>query len=521
MGVGPMNSSKGIWFGNEAWPSGRSAGEFARDVFRLENCRTDKERALAFHRWMIRCMNRGPNFYQASGCGTYERCFNPDLLFTGWGSHECTGWGWIAAEALSAAGLKARRVVCHNNGHTIHEVFYKGDDGREAWHAFDPFGGWYAVNERGEVASCRELADNPQLVQSPLAGSSRPFGHVWERSSQAHRHRMESALEIEQPVRNERLSWELLPGMAISNLWRPADTAYALVTCDNSPPGERGREAPDGAHCTLPPYDHEGRLLYPEHEPYWRPYRWPATARPELPAGGKGPITPCRHDLVRWHGYGSLRWTPLSFGAAVAERAAHARFENGSLSPDGPNRWLEVWYRFRLPYPVSHLSIDTDVAGSGTVGLAISADGRETVAPLYWGPPKWMKLLNGKAEYLAGRASVQGLREFWLRIDMETRDVIRMNALRIMVGYQHNMHVQPRLLPGDNRLYLEAGEVAPGHGLRARWNYTTPEGEAEESLVLEVPGRSEKAVALGGFRPDEIVMRGVTLECLPLGGAAG
>ncbi|MDD4890511.1 MAG: hypothetical protein PHU85_11340, partial [Phycisphaerae bacterium] len=473
-------AATGIWFGNEAWPSGRSAGDFARDVFRIEGCTTDKQRAMAFYKWMIRCMNRGPNFYVAGGTGTYERCFNADLLFTGWGSHECTGWGWIGAEALCAAGLKARRVVCHNNGHTIYEVFYKGDDGVESWHAFDPFAGWYFVNRRGEVASCEELAADHSLAQSPLPGSAQPSGHIWERNSQAHRHRMESALVIDQPIRRERLAWDLLPGQSVSNLWRPADPAYALIACDNSPPGERGQAAPDGAHDTMPQYDHEGRLLYPEHEPYWRAYRWPASRRIE-PAPGEGVITASHHDLVRWHGCGSLRWKPLPFGQSAAARCANAKFENGSLAPTGPNHWAEVWYRFRLPYPISYLALDTDFSGTGTVGIAISADGGDSLASLYWGPPKWLRVLNGKADYLAGKPSVQGLREFWLRIDMESRDVVRMNALRIMVGYQHNMHVQPRLLPGENPLFLEAPELAAGRKLSCRWNYTTPTGEAEQS----------------------------------------
>ncbi len=505
-------SAKGVWFGNESWPSGRSAGDFARDVFRLEKCKTDKQRALAFYQWMIRCMNRGPNLYLPGGLGTYERCFNADLLLTGWGSHECTGWGWIAAEALCSAGLKARRVVCHNNGHTIYEVFYRDDDGREAWHAFDPFGGWYVLNGRGEVASCAELAEDPTLFQDPYPGGSMPCGHVWERSGQGHRHRMDTALQVDQPIRGDRLAWELLPGMAISNLWRPADPAYALITYDNAPPGERGRYAIEGSHCTIPQYDHEGRLLYPQHEPYWRAYRWPASTRTES-SPGQIPITASSRDLVRWHGYGSLRWKPLPFGEAVAARCRNATFENGILSTAGPNRWLEVWYRFVLPHPASHLCIDTDLIGSGTVGFALSPDGGDTLASLYWGPPKWMRLLNGKADYLAGKASVQGMRQFWLRIDMETRDVIRMNALRIMVGYHHNMHVQPRLLPGRNKLFLEADQLAAGCRLACRWNYTTPDGEQEQALDLAEPGRTEKTVTVPKLTPDQVVMRGVTVEC--------
>ena len=135
-------TAKNVWFGNENWPSGRSPGDFAREVFRIEGCKTDKEKAFAFYTWFQRCMLRGPNLYQASGAGTYARVFDALSIFA-WGSHECTGWGWVAAEALNAAGVKARRMVANANGHTFYEVWYKGDNGKEAWHAFDPFLGWY------------------------------------------------------------------------------------------------------------------------------------------------------------------------------------------------------------------------------------------------------------------------------------------------------------------------------------------------------------------------------------------
>src|SRR3990170_3359583 len=142
--------AKGVWFGNTAWPSGASPGAFARDVFRLEGCRTDREKALAFAQWLLRCMNRGPNL-KLPGLGGYIHSADPLLLFTSWGHNECTGWGWIAAEALQAAGLKARRAVAFNSGHTFYEVWYKGLDGEEGWHAFDPFIGWHFTNEKGEV----------------------------------------------------------------------------------------------------------------------------------------------------------------------------------------------------------------------------------------------------------------------------------------------------------------------------------------------------------------------------------
>ncbi|MGQ9661338.1 MAG: hypothetical protein ACUVWX_03255 [Kiritimatiellia bacterium] len=494
-------SAKNVWLGNEVWPSGRSPGDFAKDVFRLEGCKTDKEKALAFYKWIIRCMNRGPNLYLASGSGTYERCFDPVTLFTSWGSHECTGWGWIATEALCAAGLKARRVACHKMGHTIYEVWYRGDDGVEGWHAFDPFAGWYFLNARGEVASCAELAADHLLVQQPLPGHALPCGHTWDRSHIGHRHMMADALDVIQRIRNERLCYELLVGQTFSNLWRPEQPERALVTYDDAPPGERGKTYPRGTHCTIDPYDHEGKLRYPEHEPFWKNYRWPSSTDP--------------HALVRWHGCGSLRWIPLNYGLELAEWTANAKLERGRLMPTGVNRHMEVWYRFRLPYLVSYINIDATVEGAGYFGFCVSADNGQTLWPIITGSPRWFNVCNGKSEYLAGKPSVAGLKEFLLRIDMHTsvpQSFVCVSGLRIMVGYQHNMQIQPRLLPGDNQLYLEAGAMDEGERLVARWNYTLPAGEQESVVHLDSPGIARRTVHCPVRKPEEIVMRGVSLS---------
>lgn len=490
-----------VWFGNRAWPSGRSPGDFAGDIFRLEGCRSDKEKALAFYGWMIRCLMRGPNLYLDGGCGTYQRCFDPLTLFA-WGSHECTGWGWIAVEALGAAGLKARRIVCHNNGHTFYEVWYAGDNGRESWHAFDPFGGWYVLNDEGEVASCEEIAANSQLVQQPHPGHSVPLGHTWDASHIAHRHMLGDALDIVQRIKGERLAFDLRPGQSCSQLWRPESPERALLLYNDAPPEGRGRSFAGGSHCTIEPYDHEGRARYPQHEPYWRHYRWPSSLKPQVP--------------VRWHGAGSWRWRPLPYGAAAAEWCAHARFENGLLHCAGRNKHTEVWYRIRLPYLASYIHVDTTIEGAGYAGLSISPDDGRTLWNLWSGAPRYFEVHNGQAAYLAGKPSVAGLRDFLLRVDMNTsvpQGRIWLSGLRIMVGYQHNMFVQPRLLPGANPLYLEAGTLDEGERLRARWNFTAPEGEREEEVVLDRPGRAERTVEIACARPDDLVMRGVTLSC--------
>ena len=494
-------NARGVWFGNEAWPSGSSPGAFARDVFRLEDCKTDKQRALAFNKWFLRCMNRGANLL-LPGLGGYIHSADPLLLFTSWGHNECTGWGWVAAEALQAAGLKARRAVAFNSGHTFFEVWYAGEDGKEGWHAFDPFIGWHFLNERGEVASCAELAANPDLVLHPRGGSAR-LGHHPERSGYLHRYQVHDLLDVVQPVRNEELHFEPQAGQTFSLLWRPELPELAWGG-EALPSPSHGR---GGAHCDISLYDEEGRPRYPEHLPYWKNYVW------DTPDSNGINGT----EAVRWHGCGALRWQPLLLGKDAAWSSANAVFEDGTVRPTGAKKHCEVWWHIKLPYLASYLRINPaiDAGGGDMIGLAISPDAGRSLHPIYWkpaAPPKLITVLPGDTP------SIRGMREFWLRLDISTQSnasPLRVRGLQVHVGCQVNMNVLPRLVPGKNTLYLQASEMN-GVNLRADWAYTHPDGERLETLNLDAHGRAARTVDPGVSRPDELIMRGVTLRCLPV-----
>jgi len=488
-------SASGVWLGNSAWPSGRSPGAFAKDVFRIERCETDRDKALAFAKWLLRCMNRGANL-QLPSLGGYVHCADPLLLFTSWGHNECTGWGWVAAEALQAAGLKARRAVAFGSGHTFYEVWYKGLDGKEGWHAFDPFIGWHFTNESGEVASCEELAANPDLVLHPRPGGSPRLGHHPERSGYLHRYQVHDLLDVVQPVRNEELSYEPRVGMTFSNLWRPEIPDLALKFKDQT----------EGAHCDISMYDEEGKLRYPEHAPFWKNYMWPSS-RTESINGGQA---------VRWHGCGALRWQPLLYGESVTHSAHNAVFEGGTLRPSGAKKHCEVWWHVKLPYLASYLRLNVaaDTGGSDLIGFALSSDAGKSLHPFYWKAAAPGKILELNSSNEPG---IKGLREFWLRCDISTQSAgspLRIRGLNINVGYQVNMHVLPRLMPGENELSLQA-EKLDGVKLQGEWNYTNPEGERTETLELSKSGRTAKKVDAGARKPEDVIMRGMTLRCLP------
>jgi hypothetical protein len=486
----------GVWFGNKSWPSGSSPGAFARDVFRLEGCKTDREKALAFNDWLLRCMNRGANL--KTGLGSYVHSADPTLLFTSWGHNECTGWGFIATEALQAAGLKARRSVAFASGHTFYEVWYKGLNGKEGWHAFDPFIGWYFLNEEGEVASCEELASNPDLVLHPRPGGRSRLGHHPERSLALHRYQVHDLLDIIQPIQGYELKYHPKIGQTYSNLWRPEVPELAWTT---------EGAATSGAHCDISLYDEEGKPRYPQHFPYWKPYVWPTPS-------GQNSIN--GREAVRWHGCGCLRWQPLLWGEDVTWRSHHAVFENGTVRPSGVKKQCVVWWHIQIPYMATYmrLGIAADAGGSDLIGFAVSPDAGKSLFSLHWKsghPPKMLE--NGPS----GAPSIRGLQEFWLRLDMSTQSEtsnLRIRGLQINVGYQLNMNILPRIVPGENELYLEA-EKLDGVKLSADWAYTHASGEKLDTVELSRSGNVSRKVNSDITKPDDITMRGVTLRCLP------
>jgi hypothetical protein len=499
-----MNAS-GVWFGNEAWPSGKSPGAFARDVFRLEKCQTDKQRALAFYTWFQRCMCRGRHPV-APGFNGLLMTNNPLTTFT-WGHHQCTGWGWVATEAFQAAGMKARRSTIHDSGHTIYEVWYAGENGKEGWHAFDPFLGWYYLNDEGEVASCAELAANPDLAIHPRGGPARIGNHP-ERSVLDYPFHTGDNLDAVQPVCNEELAYEPQIGQNYENLWRPelpylawGDAQYKF-----------------GAHCDISLFDEAGRVRYPEHYPYWKNYVWP-TARIDGIGGGQP---------VRWAGCGAMRWHPLLYGETVAYRADNAVFDKGMLRPSGVNKHCEVWWHIKVPFQITYLRLMpiVEATGSDLFGLAVSPDAGKSILSIHWkngippklithGPPEFKT--DGTEAVPAANPSIRGCREFWLRLDMSSKSAaspLRVLDLGVTVGYQLNMQTLPRIQPGDNALYLEAAKL-DGVRLQAEWVYTHPKGQRIDTVELDKSGRTQKKTNADVAAPDDLIMRGTSLRCLP------
>jgi len=131
--------------------------------------------------------------------------------------------------------------------------------------------------------------------------------------------------------------------------------------------------------------------------------------------------------------------------------------------------------------------------------------------------PGWGQVLNGQAQWKERRSSVQGLREFWLRVDLATHaenPTLAVQALDVAVGFQHNMYIQPRLLPGENPLWIEAAELAGGAKLRAEWIYQLGGEERRAAVELAEPGRTDEGVVIEADCPSDVHTTGIRLCCL-------
>ena len=131
--------------------------------------------------------------------------------------------------------------------------------------------------------------------------------------------------------------------------------------------------------------------------------------------------------------------------------------------------------------------------------------------------PGWGTVLNGQAQWKEHRSSVQGLREFWLRVDLAThseKPTLAVQALNVAVGFQHNMYIQPRLLPGENPLWVEAAELADGAKLRAEWIYQLDGQERRAAVELAKAGRAAEGVVIEADCPSDVHTTGIRLSCL-------
>ncbi|NRA39531.1 MAG: hypothetical protein HRU15_15425 [Planctomycetes bacterium] len=499
-------TAKNVWLGNHSWPSNESCKQFAEDVFRIAGAKTDKEKAFAFYTWFTRCMMRGPNLMTPNGAGGYSRNYDVLPLLTSWGHGECTFWGWVAVECLVSAGEKVRRVVVHKQGHTYYEWWYKGDDGIEQWHAFDPFSAWYYLNENGEVASCEQIAANPQLAQNPLPGHPVPLGHHPERAGQAHRHRTVDQIFIDQPIRAKKNAWSLEKGMEVTVNFFPQAANLALFSDATMQSQRAEANMGQGSHCDIAEISKLGFQQQKENLPYWANYMWPTRDTDKLNEGRP----------VRWHGTGAIRWKPLQQDLSVANEHHNAVIENASLRPVAQHEFCEVWYHIQSPYLISHLTIDYDVKGAGDdyFGIYVSTDNKRTLWPMKMKSyaPHWGMTSNGQKQWLAGESSVQGLNELWIRVDMVSHheDVqLAMQSLNITVEFQHNMHVQPRLLPKKNELWLRSEQADNKETVDATWIYQIDGEEKMQNL-----NQNERhAFNIDCEKPGDILMTGIQLRC--------
>ena len=69
-------------------------------------------------------------------------------------------------------------------------------------------------------------------------------------------------------------------------------------------------------------------------------------------------------------------------------------------------------------------------------------------------------------------------------------------SLGITVGFQTNMMTLPRLVPGDNMLYIKS-ETLDDAQLKAEWVYSDRQGQKVQTLLSTRPGENSCVVNPG------------------------
>ena len=120
---------------------------------------TPQEQAIAIWRWSQRLRKQTSN---ASEDGHFV--LDPILLFNSYGHCNCGIVSGVNNALWLNMGWKAHYVQLGD--HTVCECSW--DDGK-SWHMFDASMSFYCFNDRGEVASVREIEKNPQFYLKNFA----------------------------------------------------------------------------------------------------------------------------------------------------------------------------------------------------------------------------------------------------------------------------------------------------------------------------------------------------------------
>ena len=146
----------------DRWPDATDLRRFGLDACRLENAKTDEEKALAVWRWMRRCAMKTNGRSPREG----RRWVDASKILNVYGAHHCGGLSLTITDIWRAMGYPARRLYRH--GHTLGDLWYTDADGVGRFHMFDNNYGWFCYTRDGSrIATAEEIGADFSLNDHP------------------------------------------------------------------------------------------------------------------------------------------------------------------------------------------------------------------------------------------------------------------------------------------------------------------------------------------------------------------
>ncbi len=146
----------------DRWPDGTDLRQFGLDAIRIENAKTEEDKALAVWRWMRRCTMRTNGRSPNEG----RRWVDASKILNVYGAHHCGGLSLLLTDIWRSIGYPARRLYRH--GHTLGDLWYVDKDGVGRYHTFDNNYGWFVYTRDGSrIAHAEDIGADFSIYDHP------------------------------------------------------------------------------------------------------------------------------------------------------------------------------------------------------------------------------------------------------------------------------------------------------------------------------------------------------------------
>lgn len=496
----PEGASR-VWVSAGQWPNARTHETFARDAVRLYGAEngTAEQKALAVYTYALRVLGHGGDYFQGPP-GAEEPVWDSWMIAHVYPKALCEWWGWLLIDLWKAQNgnwsfdpktAVARKVGLNAPGetpplpnagsHVQAALRWTDADGVDRWHLFDGNVGFYARSRAGHIATPEEIrAEYPDLLTRPTNPPHPYFvlskKHGDPESDPAFRAFLGNTYPFQYSGSQRRTlyrtDFDLRVGESLRRQWGDDGKAVAA---------KRHKEI-----AVLANLDGAAKYLYPDGTPK-DPYNFPVQ-RPYFKTypglGLNKPFGNAYHVYVP--DLKTLRGAVSSAGLVPGLRAAKEGVEG------------EIVYPIRTIYPFAESFVrgDAVLKPGDRVALDLSLDEGRTWIPVHeakesgpfavdlgkgrWdqGLPSTYNMPDRDSQYLdyTNRAKFDQVRFTGFQYRVRVRVLAKtraadagLDSLRFENTLQCNIGMLPTLLPGSNRITVEAGSLAPGAALRVEY----------------------------------------------------